>query len=371
MEPEGVIKASVVSPSLRATSHPPRAPSYRPKQNPLIACLGRARVGNQWVTVSPYSPCCFQELSRHSSSSIAILCRVLQNFPLTQNSEKSVCDRWRTRRHQLRKPVILAQSGELLVLVDAVNALVPFFHCPPQVLQRSLRDPHLGVQLGHYVVVVRAVFWFRHLRSHAGSRGSLKHIGVKLQSMCIRRRRFLKFLFREQRRTQVAVIGSCIIAIADCLVVAIDGFAVLLPDVKNHPEIVIRIRILPVGSYGLLKTFLCVRPPLHEQFDNSHFVVKNRAVRLLGQRRAIVVERIQVELLRAQGISPLLQGLRRRIARRRLYVSYRRDRLYLISMCFGRTKTGSAESGKGKRQQQREDPGSSRRTGITSWSPAG
>src|SRR6201987_5393186 len=305
MEPEGVIKASVVSPSLRATSHPPRAPSYRPKQNPLIACLGRARVGNQWVTVSPYSPCCFQELSRHSNSSIASLCRVLQNFTLTQNSEKSVCDRWRTPRHQLRKPVILAQSGELLVLVDAVNALVPFFHCPPQVLQRSLRDPHLGVQLGHHVVVVRAVFWFRHLRSHAGSRGSLKHIGVKLQSMCIRRRRFLKFLFREQRRTQVAVIRRCIVAIADCLVVAIDSFAVLLPDVKNHPEIVVGVSILPVGSNSLLKTLLCVRPALHEQFDDADLVVKGAGIWFLGQSGAIIIERIQIKLLCTQAIAAL------------------------------------------------------------------
>src|SRR5437764_14323915 len=26
-----------------------------------LPCLGRARVGNRWGTVSPYSPCCFQE----------------------------------------------------------------------------------------------------------------------------------------------------------------------------------------------------------------------------------------------------------------------------------------------------------------------
>src|ERR1700758_1278595 len=84
MEREGLIKASVVSRSLRATSHPPRATSYRPKQNPLIACLGRARVGNQWVTVSPYSPCCFQELLEHSNPWNACVAWVLQNFTLMQ-----------------------------------------------------------------------------------------------------------------------------------------------------------------------------------------------------------------------------------------------------------------------------------------------
>ena len=30
-------------------------------KNPPVACLGRARVDDRWATVSPYSPCCFQE----------------------------------------------------------------------------------------------------------------------------------------------------------------------------------------------------------------------------------------------------------------------------------------------------------------------
>src|SRR5208282_5764149 len=30
-------------------------------KNPPDACLGRARVSIRWATVSPYSPCCFQE----------------------------------------------------------------------------------------------------------------------------------------------------------------------------------------------------------------------------------------------------------------------------------------------------------------------
>jgi hypothetical protein len=30
-------------------------------KNPSVVCLGRARVDNRWATVSPYSPCCFQE----------------------------------------------------------------------------------------------------------------------------------------------------------------------------------------------------------------------------------------------------------------------------------------------------------------------
>jgi len=30
-------------------------------KSPPVVCLGRARVDNRWVTVSPYSPCCFQE----------------------------------------------------------------------------------------------------------------------------------------------------------------------------------------------------------------------------------------------------------------------------------------------------------------------
>jgi hypothetical protein len=38
-----------------------RHPVGRKEKNPLVACLGRARVDNQWATVSPYSPCCFQE----------------------------------------------------------------------------------------------------------------------------------------------------------------------------------------------------------------------------------------------------------------------------------------------------------------------
>src|ERR1700731_2677984 len=65
-----------------------------------------------------------------------------------------VRDGWRTRRHQLCKPGILPQSGKLFVFVDTVNTLVPFFHRPPQVLQRSLRDAHLGVQLSNHVIVV-------------------------------------------------------------------------------------------------------------------------------------------------------------------------------------------------------------------------
>jgi hypothetical protein len=32
------------------------------KLNPSAVCLGRARVDDRWATVSPYSPCCFQEL---------------------------------------------------------------------------------------------------------------------------------------------------------------------------------------------------------------------------------------------------------------------------------------------------------------------
>src|ERR1039457_2717707 len=32
-----------------------------PNKNPPDACLGRARVSIRWATVSPYSPCCFQE----------------------------------------------------------------------------------------------------------------------------------------------------------------------------------------------------------------------------------------------------------------------------------------------------------------------
>ena len=37
-----------------------RAPVSQNK-NPPAVCLGRARVDNRWATVSPYSPCCFQE----------------------------------------------------------------------------------------------------------------------------------------------------------------------------------------------------------------------------------------------------------------------------------------------------------------------
>ncbi len=37
-----------------------RANGRIPK-NPSVVCLGRARVDNRWATVSPYSPCCFQE----------------------------------------------------------------------------------------------------------------------------------------------------------------------------------------------------------------------------------------------------------------------------------------------------------------------
>jgi hypothetical protein len=33
----------------------------RTSKNPSVVCLGRARVDNRWATVSPYSPCCFQE----------------------------------------------------------------------------------------------------------------------------------------------------------------------------------------------------------------------------------------------------------------------------------------------------------------------
>ena len=33
----------------------------RTTKNPSDACLGRARVSIRWATVSPYSPCCFQE----------------------------------------------------------------------------------------------------------------------------------------------------------------------------------------------------------------------------------------------------------------------------------------------------------------------
>src|SRR5581483_117494 len=34
-------------------------------KNPPAVCLGRARVDNRWATVSPYSPCCFQEYLHH------------------------------------------------------------------------------------------------------------------------------------------------------------------------------------------------------------------------------------------------------------------------------------------------------------------
>ena len=37
-----------------------RSPNSRAK-NPPVVCLGRARVDDRWATVSPYSPCCFQE----------------------------------------------------------------------------------------------------------------------------------------------------------------------------------------------------------------------------------------------------------------------------------------------------------------------
>jgi len=49
---------------LTAASYVLPAISRQPSanKNPPITCLGRARVGNRWATVSPYSPCCFQEL---------------------------------------------------------------------------------------------------------------------------------------------------------------------------------------------------------------------------------------------------------------------------------------------------------------------
>src|SRR5882724_8704759 len=34
---------------------------YPQNKNPPVVCLGRARVDDRWATVSPYSPCCFQE----------------------------------------------------------------------------------------------------------------------------------------------------------------------------------------------------------------------------------------------------------------------------------------------------------------------
>src|SRR5450755_3193690 len=38
--------------------------------NPSDACLGRARVSIRWATVSPYSPCCFQEFVRRLNTRI-------------------------------------------------------------------------------------------------------------------------------------------------------------------------------------------------------------------------------------------------------------------------------------------------------------
>ena len=38
-------------------------------KNPPVVCLGRARVDNRWATVSPYSPCCFQESLLHKNPS--------------------------------------------------------------------------------------------------------------------------------------------------------------------------------------------------------------------------------------------------------------------------------------------------------------
>jgi len=35
--------------------------SDQQNKNPPVVCLGRARVDDRWATVSPYSPCCFQE----------------------------------------------------------------------------------------------------------------------------------------------------------------------------------------------------------------------------------------------------------------------------------------------------------------------
>lgn len=49
-------------------------------KNPPAVCLGRARVDDRWATVSPYSPCCFQELFKRLNPVSGKSCALLENF---------------------------------------------------------------------------------------------------------------------------------------------------------------------------------------------------------------------------------------------------------------------------------------------------
>src|SRR5882672_11452577 len=51
-----------------------------PMRNPPVVCLGRARVDDRWATVSPYSPCCFQELLESLNPALGESCALFCKF---------------------------------------------------------------------------------------------------------------------------------------------------------------------------------------------------------------------------------------------------------------------------------------------------
>ena|SRR6266480_4252680 len=110
---------------------------YRWKEKPtgclLGACSGRTTGG----TVSPYSPCCFQEyladLNTDQKKSFAESKKII-DFAKRMAGRNLIGDRRWTGGHELGEARIFSQLGELGVFIHILDVFVAFLHRSPQVL---------------------------------------------------------------------------------------------------------------------------------------------------------------------------------------------------------------------------------------------
>ena len=105
------------------------------RENPPVACLGRARVRQPAGYHFSLLTCSFQEYVPYQTQNTPkVAAQANLFFRRNARFPTLVRDARHLGRHQSRKPWIFPQTGELRVFVDVANILVALLQRLPQVL---------------------------------------------------------------------------------------------------------------------------------------------------------------------------------------------------------------------------------------------
>ena len=88
--------------------------------------------------------------------------------------------------------------------------------------------------------------------------------------------------------------------LGNCFLVLLDGGSVFLVLVKDHAQIVVGVGEIVIGVDGALEGLARFLVALHHEFRDADLVQQGGIIGFLAQRGVVIIERIQIELLRSQ-----------------------------------------------------------------------